>query len=280
MAFVVVYDSSVLYPSTLRDLLIRVAQAGLVQARWTDEILDEVFQSLAQNRPDLDAARLERTRSLMITAVRDCLVTNYASLIQVLDLPDPDDRHVLAAAIRARAQVIVTANLPDFPVDVLRTWDIDPKSPDDFILDQIYLDRATVFAAVPRIADSWRQPPGTTDDVQGEPAGQRAFRGFARAIGTTFSARSGCLPAVAESDMATWSSRSATASKPPSDSTLSNALAGCPRTEPRRGVSPQKVPHSARSWLRRQQPSVGQSASGRSQNSSMTTGRLGAPKPL
>jgi len=67
LAFVVVYDSSVLYPSTLRDLLIRVAQAGLVQARWTDEILDEVFQSLAQNRPDLDAARLERTRSLMNT---------------------------------------------------------------------------------------------------------------------------------------------------------------------------------------------------------------------
>ncbi len=165
MAFVVVYDSSVLYPSTLRDLLIRVAQAGLVQARWTDEILDEVFRSLAQNRPDLDAARLARTRSLMITAVRDCLVTNYESLIPVLDLPDPDDRHVLAAAIRARAQVIVTANLSDFPVDVLRTWDIDPKSPDDFILDQIYLDRATVFAAVQRIADSWRQPPGTADDV-------------------------------------------------------------------------------------------------------------------
>ena len=83
MAFVVVYDSSVLYPSTLRDLLIRVAQAGLVQARWTDEILDEVFRSLARNRPDLDAARLERTRSPIITAVRDCLVTNYASLIPV-----------------------------------------------------------------------------------------------------------------------------------------------------------------------------------------------------
>ena len=72
---------------------------------------------------------------------------------------------MLAAAIRARAQVIVTASLPNFPVDVLRTWDIEPKSPDDFILDQIYLDRATAFAAVQRIADSWRQPPGTTDDV-------------------------------------------------------------------------------------------------------------------
>ncbi len=165
MAFVVVYDSSVLYPSALRDLLIRVAQAGLVQARWTDEILDEVFGSLAQNRPDLDPVRLERTRSLMLTAVRDCLVTGYEPLIPALDLPDPGDRHVLAAAIRARAQVIVTANLADFPAAVLNEWDIDPKGPDDFILDQIHLDRATVFAAVQRIADSWRRPPGTTDDV-------------------------------------------------------------------------------------------------------------------
>jgi hypothetical protein len=72
---------------------------------------------------------------------------------------------VLAAAIRARAQVIVTANLADFPAAVLARWDIDPKSPDDFILDQIHLDRASVFGAVQRIADSWRQPPGTTDDV-------------------------------------------------------------------------------------------------------------------
>jgi len=130
-----------------------------------DPFLDEVFRSLAQNRPDLDVARLQRTRSLMVTAVCDCLVTGYEPLIPVLDLPDRGDRHVLAAAIRARAQVIVTANLADFPAAVLARWDIDPKSPDDFILDQIHLDRASVFGAVQRIADSWRQPPGTTDDV-------------------------------------------------------------------------------------------------------------------
>ena len=91
MAFVVLYDANVLYPSTLRDLLIRIAQAGLVQAKWTDQILDEVFRNLIANRPDLDSARLARTRELMSKAVRDCLVTGYEPLIDALQLPDPTD---------------------------------------------------------------------------------------------------------------------------------------------------------------------------------------------
>lgn len=165
MTFVVVYDASVLYPSTLRDLLIRIAQSGLVQAKWTEDILDEMFAALRRQRPDLDPARLDRTRSLMGTAVRDWKITGYADIIDTLKLPDPDDRHVLAAAIRAKAQVIVTANLRDFPASALRPWDIDPKSPDEFVRDQISLDRSRVYASMQQIADSWRQPLGTIDDV-------------------------------------------------------------------------------------------------------------------
>jgi predicted nucleic acid-binding protein len=165
VGFVVVYDANVLYPSTLRDLLIRIAQTGLVQAKWTDQILDEVFASLRNNRPDLDPARLHRTRDLMNGAVRDCRVTDYESLIEGLSLPDPDDRHVLAAAIRARAQVIVTHNLADFPAETLQTWDVQAKSPDDFVLDQLDLSRVTVYGAVQRIADSWANPPGTVSDI-------------------------------------------------------------------------------------------------------------------
>jgi predicted nucleic acid-binding protein len=104
VAFVVVYDASVLYPNTLRDLLIRVAQSGLVQARWTEIILDEMFNALKRGRPDLDPSKIDRTRALMATAVRDWKVTDFEPLIDSLKLPDPDDRHVLAAAIRARAQ--------------------------------------------------------------------------------------------------------------------------------------------------------------------------------
>lgn len=154
-----------LYPSTLRDLLIRIAQARLVQAKWTDRILDEVFKNLLVNRPDLDPTALARTRTLMICAVRDCLITGYEPLINGLDLPDPDDRHVLAAAIKARAQVIVTSNLKDFPAECLARWDIEAKSPDEFVSDQVDLDGKIVWGCVQQIADTWRKPPGTTDDV-------------------------------------------------------------------------------------------------------------------
>lgn len=165
MPFTAVYDACVLYPSTLRDLLIRVAQAGLVHARWTDRILDEVFDALRRNRPDLDVNKLARTKDLMAGSLRDVLVVNYESLIPVLELPDPDDRHVLAAAIRARAQLIVTHNLKDFPREALAGWDIEAVSRDDFVLAQIDLNRDIVYAEITRIADSWRIRPGTVDQV-------------------------------------------------------------------------------------------------------------------
>lgn len=101
----------------------------------------------------------------MLAAVRDCLVCGYEPLIEGLKLPDPDDRHVLAAAIRARAQLIVTSNLRDFPASELSKWDMEAKSPDEFILDQIYLDKKVVWACVRQIADARRNPPGTADDV-------------------------------------------------------------------------------------------------------------------
>ena len=104
MSFTVIYDACVLYPAPLRDLLVRLAMSGIVRARWTDEILDEVFRNLLEDRPDLDQARLQRTRELMNAAVSDVLVEDYHPLIDTLDLPDPHDRHVLAAAIRCGAQ--------------------------------------------------------------------------------------------------------------------------------------------------------------------------------
>lgn len=90
---------------------------------------------------------------------------DYEPLETVMQLPDPDDRHVLAAAIKSRAQLIVTHNLKDFPNETLAAWNVEAVHPDDFVLAQIDLDRQRVFAAVQRIADSWRKPPGTTGDV-------------------------------------------------------------------------------------------------------------------
>jgi predicted nucleic acid-binding protein len=124
MAFTVVYDANVLYPNTLRDLLVRISQAGLVQAKWTNEILDEMLRALSRNRPDIPPDKLDRLRQLMNEAVRDCLVSGYEPLIEGLKLPDPADRHVLAAAIKAGAQVSVTSNLKHFrpPTSGSGTW--------------------------------------------------------------------------------------------------------------------------------------------------------------
>lgn len=87
-----VYDANVLYPAPLHDLLIRLAQAGLVHARWTELIHDEWTRNVLAKNPHVTSERLGRTRSLMNEAIRDCLVTGYEDLIDSLTLPDPDDR--------------------------------------------------------------------------------------------------------------------------------------------------------------------------------------------
>lgn len=100
MPFIVLYDANALYPNAQRDLLIRIAREGLVQAKWTDQILDEMIRSRARNHPDVPHEKLDRLRNLMNEAVADCLVSGYEDLIDALKLPDTGDRHVLAAAIR------------------------------------------------------------------------------------------------------------------------------------------------------------------------------------
>ncbi len=99
MAFTVVYDANVLYPAPLRDLLIRVGMTGVVRAKWTDEILDEVFRNILANRPDLTMEQLGRTRELMNRAIRDVRVDGYQPLVASLELPDAGDgdRHVLGS---------------------------------------------------------------------------------------------------------------------------------------------------------------------------------------
>ena len=159
---VVIYDSCVLYPAPLRDLLVRLARTGLFRAHWTDAIHDEWISNLLEDRPDLSAVQLERTRQLMNAAVRDCLVTDYEGRIENLTLPDPDDRHVLAAAIEAQAQIIVTYNLRDFPADTLQPYGLEAVHPDDFILRVIALDPLVVRETVETHHQSLKNPPKTS----------------------------------------------------------------------------------------------------------------------
>ena len=145
--FTALYDACVLYPAPLRDLLMQLALTDLFRARWTEKIHDEWIRNLLKKRPDLTLQQLTRTKQLMNSHVRDCLVTNYEYLIPNLELPDLDDRHVLAAAIKGNADVIVTTNLVDFPQSVLEDYEIEAQHPDDFISDLLDLKPSKVVAA-------------------------------------------------------------------------------------------------------------------------------------
>lgn len=103
--FTAFLDASVLYPAPLRDLHMELAVVDLYRAKWSNAVHEEWIRALLQNRADLTRAQLERTRDLMNAHVRDAIVTDFEGLIDVLDLPDPDDRHVLAAAIKGRADL-------------------------------------------------------------------------------------------------------------------------------------------------------------------------------
>lgn len=162
MAFVALLDACVLYPAPLRDLLIRLGRTGLYRARWSDDIHEEWIRNVSIARPEI-AGKLATTRQRMDNAIEDALVTGYHDLIDGLSLPDPGDRHVLAAAIAGRADVIVTFNLKDFPAASLKRYGIEALHPDLFVRHNFDLDPAMALAAVRDQRASLRNPPQAVD---------------------------------------------------------------------------------------------------------------------
>jgi predicted nucleic acid-binding protein len=129
----VVLDANVLYPSTLRDFLLRLAAAQFFKPCWSAQIHEEWIKNLLENNPTLSQEKLEATRDKMNRYFSDALVVGYEPLIPTLT-NDPKDRHVLAAAIVGKASAIITFNLKDFPKDALAPHNITAISPDNFIL--------------------------------------------------------------------------------------------------------------------------------------------------
>lgn len=156
--FTAVYDACVLYPAPLRDFLMWLALSGRFRARWTLEIHQEWKRNLLKNRPDLKAEQLDRTSDLMDQAIPDACVTGYETLIEGLSLPDANDRHVLAAAIRCSASVIVTFNQKDFPASKLDEFGIEAQHPDEFVDNLFDLDPAAVVAAAQRQRQQLKMP--------------------------------------------------------------------------------------------------------------------------
>lgn len=166
--YTVIFDACVLHSAPLRDLLLQLALADLFRAKWTDDIHEEWIRSVLRRKPEINRAVLERTRTLMDAHTRDCLVTGYRPLIEtVIGLPDADDRHVVAAAIHARADAIVTVNLKDFPAEVLARHNLEAIHPDDFIRAQMDLGdsgRASVIYAAYLCRQRLQNPPKTAEE--------------------------------------------------------------------------------------------------------------------
>ncbi len=160
---VVILDASVLYPAALRNLLMRLAGAHLFQPKWTKKIQEEWTGALLRDRPEL-APQIARTRALMEAHVLDAEVTGYEELIDRLDLPDPDDRHVLAAAIHCDADLIVTVNLKDFPDAALNQFDITAQHPDSFVLGLLKTAPEIVIATMREHRLSLKNPTKSAED--------------------------------------------------------------------------------------------------------------------
>ncbi len=151
-------DASVLYPAPLRDLLMHLAQTRVFNARWSNLIHDEWTRNLLEDRPDLTSAQITRTRALMNAHVDDALVTDFEDLISSLNLPDLDDRHVLAAAIRGEANLIVTMNLKHFPSKELVNYNLESIHPDVFVMQLLEIDTALVLAAIKKQRSGLTRP--------------------------------------------------------------------------------------------------------------------------
>ena len=160
--FVVVLDANVLYPFRIRDALLRFAEAGLFRARWSARIQAEWKAALLRRKPDAEAS-LNAQIAAMRRAFPEACVKGADGLIESLTLPDPDDRHVLATAIRAGAEHIVTENLRDFPEDELQQYGITAVSADDFLSSTFELYPAEALAAVRTMRAEYKNPALSTD---------------------------------------------------------------------------------------------------------------------
>ncbi|MEO1794645.1 MAG: PIN domain-containing protein [Pseudomonadota bacterium] len=146
--FTALFDANVLYSIGITDIAIRLARRDVFRLRWSDEIHHEWMRTLAEQRPDLGQAAIERRRQRMDHAVPQARVTGYESLVEGLRLPDAEDRHVLAAAINGRADVIVSFNTQDLPADALKPHGIECQHPDEFLNFQMSLNEATFIEVV------------------------------------------------------------------------------------------------------------------------------------
>lgn len=163
--FTAFLDACVLLPVSLADTLLRAAEAGLYRPAWSPTVVDEVRRAFVRVHPDLPPARIDARLRAADRQFPDASARGYEPLVATVELPDPDDRHVVAAAVVAGADAIVTANLSDFPATALEPFGLHAVSPDDFLLDLLDLAPATMAQIVHDQASATSRPPLDFADV-------------------------------------------------------------------------------------------------------------------
>jgi len=164
VAATAVLDACVLYPQSLRDLLLRLAGAGLYQVLWTDKILSEMSGAIPRNREDLDRDRMDRLVATMKDAFPEACVNGWESLESSM-LNHEKDRHVLAAAVRSRADVIVTFNIKDFDTKICEPYGVEVSTPDEFVCQLVDGDLNWAVVVVDSMVADTANPPWTRDKV-------------------------------------------------------------------------------------------------------------------
>ena len=160
--FVVVLDSCVLFKANVRDLLLWMAKNELYQPRWSHKICEEVSRNLI-NRRGLSYEKAQRLIIEMNKHFYDAIVDDYPDLN--IESIDPKDGHVVATAIASNAQVIVTDNLKHFPNEILRKYNLEAKSSDEFMLDLLDLSRDRVIQSFKKMEEKLINPPLTRDQI-------------------------------------------------------------------------------------------------------------------
>lgn len=189
MAFSAFLDTCVLVPSRGRDVLLEVAVGGVYRPLWSSEVLDELTRTVRRLRERRDVtedatdAYVGRLVQQMTQSFPDAMVEGWERVEGSVELPDPNDRHIVAAALIGRADVIVTDNTKDFPASQL------PSPPftqtfGEFLLDSLDLHQAAVISAVVNVAERTGRtgPRLTPTDVAVFLAGTSA-PGFGAAVG-------------------------------------------------------------------------------------------------
>ena len=163
MAPIAIIDACVLYPAPLRDLMMWLAMKGAFSARWSEQILSEWVESLLNDRPDLDRNRLEGTCREMNRAIPDAMTAVGTAQIELISLPDPDNRHVVAAAVTSKARWIITRNIKDFPFQQLPSG-IVAITPDAFLCQLIESIPTLVIETMKAHRESLLNPPKTAPE--------------------------------------------------------------------------------------------------------------------